>query len=264
MTGQKPFQASCSRWAVVLLLQLMLWSSEPALAVDAVTAAKTNDLRLQDEGVVADWMVVVKRGDIVAVKKYYWSRVNVNVCGKDGWSALMWSSMLGHTEVARFLLSKGADARATNNEGSNAMMLAAMNGRVDAVRVLLKAGCPPDKANEYGATALMLAAMGGHEETTRVLLAAKANPNLRDKYNNTALILAAQQAHEKVVQLLLVSGAEVGAENQDGWTALGWATARKHLAIAEMLKNAGARRGLSDALVGFVGDGDAAPPTSLR
>ena len=111
-----------------ILTWMILWAAAAVglEAADPVTVAKSQDMWFQDEGTVAGWMIAVKRGDLASVRKHHAAGVDVNMRGKDGWTALMWCATLGRAELARWLISRGANLRAVNAEGSDALMLAAL------------------------------------------------------------------------------------------------------------------------------------------
>jgi hypothetical protein len=61
---------------------------------------------------------------------------------------------LGRTEIARFLLQKGADAASQDNQGFTGLHWAAFHGHADTVAILLEPGAPLEVKNVYGGTVL--------------------------------------------------------------------------------------------------------------
>ena len=76
----------------------------------------------------------------------------------------------GHTEVARFLLDRGADIDFRGFFGAPGLHWAAINGHADTVRFLLDQGADPAlRDDEFDADALGWAREGEHEDVVRVL-----------------------------------------------------------------------------------------------
>ena len=71
----------------------------------------------------------------------------------------------GRAEIVRDLLDAGANINIRDNDGWTALMFAAMHGHTDVVRTLVaRDGINIDHASESGWMALMLAAHYGHQE----------------------------------------------------------------------------------------------------
>ena len=64
-----------------------------------------------------------------------------------GVSALMIASYHGHTEIATFLLEKGAYVNKQENDGWSALTLASTNGHNEVVKMLLDKGAQVDMQN---------------------------------------------------------------------------------------------------------------------
>ncbi|KAA0146900.1 hypothetical protein FNF31_07679 [Cafeteria roenbergensis] len=99
----------------------------------------------------------------------------------------MSASEHGHAHVARLLLDRGADLKATNQDGAAALAMAADRSEVDTVRLLLDRGADLEAKDNDGATALMGAAARGHTDVVRLLLDRGADPEIRDKAGKSAL-----------------------------------------------------------------------------
>ena len=94
---------------------------------------------------------------------------------------LMYAAAGGHANVIRYLLSRGANARARQspNNPRTALIFAAEQGDINSVRALLKHSNLNVKDGN-GRSALTTAANLGHNNITRMLVRAGARPN-----NNT-------------------------------------------------------------------------------
>jgi serine/threonine protein kinase/ankyrin repeat protein len=106
-----------------------------------------------------------------------------------------------NNDIAKFLISKGADVNKVGLEDSSPLIVAIDNNELDnvgLVEILLAKGADPNLPNEKGETPLMRA-IAYHDEhlarisdatllkTIELLLAKGANPDLVDRDGNTAL-----------------------------------------------------------------------------
>lgn len=57
---------------------------------------------------------------------------------KSGRTALHWAAIGGHTEIVKFLLSKGANILAETQNKTNSLHMAVEAGRVETVRALME------------------------------------------------------------------------------------------------------------------------------
>ena len=158
------------------------------------------------------------------------------VSGADeaGWTPLMSACICGHVEIARLLLSLGADAGAANTQGRTALHYAASKGSVDVVRLLLENSAPATAKDCTGAIPLHRAAGAGRAEALRLLLDAtpKHMVDARDETKSTPLLLAAGGGHQAAALLLASRGADVEAEDGEGETPLGAAAVHGALRAA--------------------------------
>ena len=69
------------------------------------------------EGKEALLRTVAGRGVFDDVKKYVEEGAAVNGADKNGWTALMLAAFNGHTEIAAYLVQKGADIEAASQSG---------------------------------------------------------------------------------------------------------------------------------------------------
>ena len=97
--------------------------------------------------------------------------VNVNLKDEYGRTALMWASILGHTEIVRMLLQRPEiDVNLQTEYGSTALMIASANGHTEIVRMLLeKPEILVNLQNSGGMTALMYASKWGHTEIVNLI-----------------------------------------------------------------------------------------------
>lgn len=76
-----------------------------------------------------------------------------------------------HLEIARLLLTHGADVNARQQSGFAPLHAAAQNGQADLVRLLLAHGADPAQATDDGKRATDFAREGGHVEVVALLAA---------------------------------------------------------------------------------------------
>ena len=76
---------------------------------------------------------------------------------------------MGHLDVVKLLVSRGAEVDLQNAVGGTALMLAAENGNINTVWMLLRAGADPEARNEHNMTALQHAKVMGHTGTAQLL-----------------------------------------------------------------------------------------------
>ena len=114
-----------------------------------------------------------------------------------GWTALMWSALMGHACCTREMLSVDRGlVNATNKDKQNALHLASMRGKDECVRELLT-------------------------------VSAKSQVRAKDGNGMTPLMLAAFNAHPECVKALITTDTviQLMQHDVDGWTALTWAAA---------------------------------------
>lgn len=103
---------------------------------------------------------LIKKEDLVEIRRLLDSGVDVNATNKHGWTPLMLAAGSGNLPILKLLLSKGADVRAVNNFGASALAYAALEGECKAIQLLLEAGSPID-VRPHGVSLLEFAGRGG-------------------------------------------------------------------------------------------------------
>ncbi|XP_059488485.1 uncharacterized protein LOC132204174 isoform X2 [Neocloeon triangulifer] len=155
--------------------------------------------------------------------------------GKNGKTALHWAAQKGHIAVAKFLLSKGADVNALNNDNDTPLTLAALFSNEETCRFLVDSGADLSAVDSDGDDALHLASLKGKLDTVKYLLLGLNGFSVEKKGRNgkTALHWAAQKGHIAVAKFLLSKGADVNALNNDNDTPL---TLAAHFSNEEMCR----------------------------
>lgn len=169
-----------------------------------------------------------------------------------GQTPLMYACRAGQVEVARELLSRGADVNLISGRGRTALFEAVEWDNAETVALLLlqdNLDVNAVNAKQSNRTALMLAADLGHFNTLDLLLGhANIDANRQDIDGYTALLLATTKGHEHIVRALLEQ-AEVDmdlVEYIGASSCLIRAAGRNHCGILELLLNKGANPMLKD------------------
>lgn len=190
-------------------------------------------------------------GDVEAVKAIVESGVNINAQDASyGYTALISACEHNYVEMARYLLSKGADPNVRANDGSTALIRAAGNAP-DAVQLLLSAGGDVNARADDGSGVITQCMFGilykGYPMALAELIVPKVNdvdeaftaPESIAGY--TPLFFAARDNHEPFAGLLIEHGADVNAAAEDGSTPLKLAEAAGHREMVQLLRSNGAR-----------------------
>lgn len=145
-----------------------------------------------------------------------------------------------HCAAVKFLLARGANVHASNDDGCNALHLAAQSGSATIAQVLLAAARRRrerllNAATASGHTPLMLAAAHGHAHAIDVLVAAGAAVDGKSDKQATALLFAAYNGHYECCRRLLLCGAQVDARDYRGRTPLTFAIINGHARVVQLL-----------------------------
>jgi uncharacterized protein len=122
------------------------------------------------KGGTMDLIEAAKQGDMTALSGAFKKGTDINLQDNDMVTALMHASALGHIDIVKFLIEKGADINAKNSwAGWNALIYSSMNGKTETVKYLIEKGADVNTKDNEGKTALMYASARGHMETVSIL-----------------------------------------------------------------------------------------------
>lgn len=127
-----------------------------------------------------------------------------------GWTGLLAAVGMStpSRSVLRFLIDKGADIEAKDNQARTPLMLAVEHNRpVEVVRVLLEGGADVNITNGKKHTPLDRAVIDQHEELARVLLEFGADTECIGNIKKTPLWQATLNGDTRMARLLLEHGA---------------------------------------------------------
>ncbi|CAM9208650.1 unnamed protein product [Ascophyllum nodosum] len=146
-------------------------------------------------------------GHLEVVKQLLSKGAPVNSGNSYGNAPIHGALIRGHREIVELLLEKGADARWTNNKDSTLLHFLVYSSMEDGDsqaigRKLIKAGVNVDAKDIDGMTALHVVARGGNATMAAFLLDNGADRTIEDPKGNTALRWAQLNTHTAVVLLL--------------------------------------------------------------
>eukprot|EP01046_Picozoa_sp_COSAG06_P005262 COSAG06_NODE_233_length_19608_cov_129.527244_8_plen_380_part_00 len=170
---------------------------------------------------------------------------DVNIVGLQGFTALHMAAHNGHTEIAKLLLSKGANPKQqkgltkpgfVNEAGWSPLHWAAKNNHAEMVELLIASGATIDAeasaAFHFGTPLHIAAGAEERADALEALLRAGADVDLRDDEGNSPLHFAVSRSAVRVTQLLLRYGADPLASNAQRQTPLTMAAATREPADA--------------------------------
>ena len=99
----------------------------------------------------------------------------------------MRASLLGEEEVVEYLVGKGANLDAQDEQGRTALMEAVNAYKLDVIRFLIDSGANVNAVDGRGCTALMRAAYSGFPELVNYLLEHGADKEILDYNGNKAI-----------------------------------------------------------------------------
>ena len=120
----------------------------------------------------------------------------------------------GSKAVADKLAWRG-DVNAGIRGGTTPLYIAAQCGHLEVAKYLVTAGAEVNAANENGFTPLHIAAYFGHPEVAKYLVADGADVNAADKHGAPPLYVAAENGYLEVAKYLVSAGADVNAAEKE-------------------------------------------------
>ena len=154
----------------------------------------------------------------------------------DGQTPLHIATIDGHTGVVDYILNEQTSVRtvdllgAQDISGATALHEAVRYGRVDIARLLLSHGANVNAMDSIGKTPILLIIPSVAQQALYpLLLQHKANVNQKDMYGDTVLHVATMaNAPVNTLSLLVSNGAVVNERNKEGVTPLALAIETEH------------------------------------
>ena len=134
-------------------------------------------------------------------------RAQANAVSPDGYSPLGLAAFFRRSDVAAYLLERGADPRPASRQGGftplhSAVATDAAAADLELVRRLLDAGADPNARSASGGTPLHTAAFTGDRRVLDLLLARGGDVSIRNEQGNTAADIANERGHPEMARLL--------------------------------------------------------------
>lgn len=142
--------------------------------------------------------------------------------------------------IAKRLVAHGASINARKSDGSTPLHLASGAGCMNIVRLLIESGANINTKTMYGLTAFHKAAHGGHASIIEELLRHGYNYKIGASDMYTPMHMAAAKGHLEVLNWLLNLGYDMNARIYDGSTPLHWAVYEEQLEAVKELVSRGA------------------------
>jgi len=107
-------------WTILILLTLIL----------CISCVTTDDkpTTIDSSKINADLRRAAESGNIDEVRTLLDAGAELNATDDEGFTALMYASWIGHSEVAKLLIEAGVDVNAQAKEGGTALMIASEVG----------------------------------------------------------------------------------------------------------------------------------------
>ncbi|XP_065915162.1 transient receptor potential cation channel subfamily A member 1-like [Dysidea avara] len=155
-----------------------------------------------------------------------------------GFTLLHHAAKENRTEIIEFLVSKGCDIDADDDDEQTALHKAAMFGHAETVKVLLENEANVNKVDGNGNTPLHIAVIRGGDIEVIKALAEKADLSVKNNEGQNALHVAVKYHKIDTIKLILnhqhVSAVISDADNE-GYTALHLAVSLGHFDTTEEL-----------------------------
>lgn len=142
------------------------------------------------------------------------------------------------TEIARYLLEKGADVDALTYNTNTPLHLAAFDGNDEIIRLLVARGADIDAKECDGWTPVYCAILNKHPETVETLAELGADLNAQTGSGWTALHKAADKGNARIVNFLLQAGADPHVKDNNGHKPIIMARKSNDRDCIELLKTA--------------------------
>jgi ankyrin repeat protein len=196
-------------------------------------------------------------GTSEAVKALLDAGADVNARNSFDATALVWGA--ADEAKVRLLVEHGANVNARTKLGRTPLMVAAAcDGCSETVRYLLSKGADAKAKDESGVGALQLAALGGDAKSVGLLLAAGADAKVLDRSGDGPVMDALKNCNAEAASALIAKGADVNAALTSagavkfgpiqliGMTPLATAAPYCDAAISRVLLDSGARVNAAD------------------
>jgi ankyrin repeat protein len=194
------------RWMplAAVLIVVGAWVASPKLRLavrgdgPAVTTARIVDAHVYD----AEWFDAARAGRTDITAALLDAGYPIDAKTSSGYTAVILAAYDNQPAALDYLLGRGADACAGDNNGNTAQMGALYKGELDIARRLLSTPCPIDQTNNAGETPLSFAVMFGRVDFIKLLIDRGASPTHRDAQGDTPYRVAQKQGNSEAMRAL--------------------------------------------------------------
>jgi len=190
------------------------------------------------------------RGNLSRVKEFVEEGTDVNIRDEFGCTPLHWAALAESTEVADFLIDKGADVNAKG--AVDITPLLAARG-FPMIKLLVSRGADIQAQRRFQRmTKLHMVCTEKDKDVVEFLINKGAQVDRKNRRGQTPLWLAASCGRKEIVELLIKKGADINVSNNQGLTLLTMAKQQKHTEVVNILRQHGAK----ETLYGAAASGD--------
>lgn len=148
------------------------------------------------------------------------TKTNINATIYDGTNGLMAAIDAQNLDIAEYLIEKGIQVNAQDEDGATALLKATFRGYKDLVEKLITAGAR-DIPTKNNSTALSMTTHDDRADIAEILInRTKCNINAQCKNGYSTLIMASKINSIDVARVLIKHGADLNVRNKHGKTAL--------------------------------------------
>mmetsp|Transcript_73093 Transcript_73093/g.136605 ORF Transcript_73093/g.136605 Transcript_73093/m.136605 type:complete len:339 (-) Transcript_73093:70-1086(-) len=206
-------------------------------------AKQKADLEARDETGATPLHIAATQNRPAIIAWLLGRRASVVTTDKEGFSALAWACVRGHSSAVKELLAGRADTEAVmTTREKTALSLSAERGHLNCIQELLAGKASLEQTNADGGSLLMCAAHTGEADIMAALLDKKMNPNQADNEGWTALM-------HSVTAPVIAAGGEFGEKRVHLEGAIGRKSCMELLLLHKADVNAQALDGLSSLII---------------
>lgn len=193
------------------------------------------------------------RADIDGVKKALAGDADINRQSENGYTSLMWACTYSQTpeyaEVAKYLISAGADVNICAIDGTTALLDAAESSE-EITMLLLEKGADINARRNDGRgifTSCIFGILMGNTDLGLAEFVLSEGIDVNEAATSgdvegwAAIHYAVSNGNEELLRFLVKKGADVNAKTKEGLTPLSLANSNGYAGIAEILKTSGAK-----------------------
>ena len=126
----------------------------------------------------------------------------INKKNHNGNSALIIALQANNTNIAKFIINKGADITLFNNNGDDALITALRHGHTEIAKNLINKGADITITNNSGNDALITALNHGHTEIATLLINKGADTTITNNNGDSALTIATKKGSSIIKEIL--------------------------------------------------------------